>query len=159
MSALDIDVSGQTVSFELPASVYSEDSLRIAAHIFDNRAEVSAGADAKSIDITLKSKRKADAAKLRDLGGEFLNELLNQEYRALVSAFNHKVTNLVATQALFSARGGQTPPEKADETAADFKADVAKMLAEAQEEIKRTMPKKIASKGIPMTLPKKEAGA
>ena len=44
---------------------------------------------------------------------------------------------MVLTQALFSARGGETPPEKADETAADFKADVKKMMEEAREEIQR----------------------
>ena len=37
---LSIDVKKKTVSFVVPRSVYGEDALRIAAAVFDKRAEV-----------------------------------------------------------------------------------------------------------------------
>jgi His-Xaa-Ser system protein HxsD len=157
MSDLVIDAAEGSVSFEIATAAYTEQSVQIAAHIFENRAEVMAGSDSDSIDVTLQAKGKLDAEGLRALGGEFLNELLNQEYRVLVTDFNKKVTGLIITQALFSARGGEVPPEQADETTPEFKKDVEKMLAEAREDIAKTMPKKIADRGIPMTLPKEEA--
>lgn len=158
MIELDADPAARTVSFTVPAAAYSEDSVRIAAHIFDRRAGVAAAADKKSIDVELTAKAKtADAAALRRLGGEFLNELLNQEYRALVHRFNGKIAGLVVTQALFSARGGEKPPEQADESAPEFRADVEALMREAREEIARTMPKKIPPQGPPIGPRPKEA--
>lgn len=154
-----VDPKEGTAEFALPAKAYAERSLEIAAMVFAKRAEVYAAAGRGSTEVTLKAKGAgAGEAELRALAGEFLNELLNQEYRELVGRFNRKLTDLVVTQALFSARGGQNPPEQADESSPEFKAEVKKMMAEAEEEIRRTMPKKIAPKGIPLSLPKDERG-
>lgn len=150
-TSLTVDQKGRSVELRLPAAVYSPDSVRIAAHVFDRRAEAFLSEEGRTLEVTLVS-RGADAGpeELGRLGREFLNELLNQEYRALVGRFNRKITDLVVTQALYSARGGETPPEKADEGSPEFQADVERMMREAEEEIRRTMPPKIPPQGPPV---------
>lgn len=155
---LSVNAGERSVELDLPAGVYSPDSVRIAAHVFDRRAEAFLSEEGRTLEVALVS-RSGDAGpeELKALGKEFLNELLNQEYRALVGRFNRKITDLVVTQALYSARGGETPPEKADESSPEFKADVERMLKEAEEEIRRTMPPKIPPQGPPVPPEKRRA--
>jgi His-Xaa-Ser system protein HxsD len=140
-----------SVTIKAAKSIYSRDSLGIAAHIFAGRAEVYLGESGANWELTLKPKRAKTKDELAALGGEFMNELLNQEYRFLVSRFNSKIAGLVAAQALLSARGGETPrPAPAEEQDPRFKAEVERMLRDAAEEIKRTMPPRIAPQGTPL---------
>ncbi len=149
---LEIDPQEPSVSFSAPKSVYSQDGLRIAAHVFATRAEVLVAKYRDSYAVTLKSKRRsASQADLEALAGEFLNELLNQEYRFLVGRFNHKISGLIVTQVLLAARGGEQavkPPS--EERSAEFQAAVAVLMKEAEEEALRTMPKRIAPQGRPL---------
>jgi len=147
-----IDSDEKSVSFQVPQSVYSKDGLQIAAHIFSPRAEVYLDETGKKFDLTLKSKKKSVApAELESLGGEFLNELLNQEYRFIVGRFNQKLSSFTVTQALFSARGGEEIPKAHEaESTPEFKSAVEELMKTAREEIARTMPKKIPPQGTPI---------
>lgn len=155
---LERDLKERTVAFKVDARNYSKDSARIAAHVFSARAEVFIEEGKNSFELTLQAKRKsAGAAELDALAGEFLNEMLNQEYRFLVSRFNERIASLTITQSLFAARGGENPPgPAAAEAAPEFQAAVAAMLAEAEEEIRRTMPRRIAPQGNPLPPAKSE---
>jgi His-Xaa-Ser system protein HxsD len=146
---LSIDAAERSVSFALPRALYSDDAVRIAAHVFASRADAYHEETKSEHDLTLVAKRKdAKAADLETLAGDFHNELLNQEYRFDVARFNRKIADLIVTQCLLAARGGEPPAARAPETA-EFKAEAARLMAEAKDEARRTMPKKIASKGIP----------
>lgn len=151
---LSADPKEREVSFSVPRSMYSRQAVEIAAHVFSKRVDVLLAEDKKAFDLTLRSKRKtADKAELEALGGEFVNELLNQEYRFIVSRFNQKISSLIVTQALLAARGGEDArpagvPEA--EKTPEFKAKVAALLREAEEEVKRTMPKKLPPQGNPL---------
>ena len=117
-------------TLELPRGVYSEYALRIALHVFTRRAEAEAEEVRSGWRVTL---RPLGQAGLDALAGDFLNELLNQEYRFAVSALNRKVSGFLVTQALLSARGGENPPPQPEEDAA-FRAEAEGMLREAKEE-------------------------
>jgi His-Xaa-Ser system protein HxsD len=155
---LEKDLKERSVTFKVDARNYSLDSARIAAHVFSARAEVFFEEAKGALELTLQAKRKsAGAAELDALAGEFLNEMLNQEYRFLVSRFNERIASLTITQSLFAARGGENPPgPAAGEASPEFQAAVAAMLAEAQEEISRTMPKRLPPQGTPLPPPKSE---
>ncbi len=143
------DMTERSVSFELPKKMYSKDAVQIAAHVFDSRARVLLAEEKGSYSLALETKRKtATEDDLKALGGEFVNELLNQEYRFIVGKFNQKISGLIVTQAMFAARGGENPPGPSpEEQTPEFKAEVAKLMKQAADEIKRTMPKKIAPQG------------
>lgn len=154
---LDIDAKSREVGFSIPAKVYSMDALRIAAATFESRCESAAGQEKGRYEVTLKARKALDEAGLKALAGEFANELLNQEYRFLVARFNRKVADLIAAQTLLAARGGENPPGAPEgEKSPEFQAEVKKLLAEAADEIRRTMPKRIAPQGSPIP-PEKDA--
>lgn len=150
--ALKTRPSDRSVSFALPRAQYGEDGLRIAAAVFDARAEVEAAQGAKSWEVTLRSKRRVvSAPDLELLAGEFLNELLNQEYRFIVGRFHRKSAGLIVTKVLLSARGGEAPagPPPGEESP-EFKAEAARLMKEAEEEIRRVMPRKLPPQGTPI---------
>lgn len=142
-----------TIELSVPRPMYARESIEIAAHIFERRAQVYLEETPKTFKITLQARRPGrDAAWLESQAGEFINELLNQEYRAIVGRFNGKLSNLIVTQALFSARGGEHPPAPLKEDTPEMKAKIKAMMDEASAEIERTMPRKVAPQGIPLTL-------
>ena len=145
-------IDDASVEFSVPRSLYARESIEIAAHIFERRAEVYLEEAPKAFRLTLKSKRPGrDAAWLESQAGEFMNELLNQEYRSVVGRFNRTLSNLIVTQALFSARGGENPPPPLKEDSPEVKVKIEAMMNEALAEIEKTMPKKIPPQGIPLT--------
>lgn len=144
---MSVDRAERSVRFAVPRAVYSDDAVRIAAHVFANRAETYAEESKAAFDLTLVSKKAGlDDSSLEALAGEFLNELLNQEYRFVVARFNRKVADVVTAQTLLSARGGENPPAPPAETP-ELKAETQRLMREAADEIERTMPKKIAAPG------------
>lgn len=144
---MSIDRAERTVSFSVSKKLYSDDAVRIAAHVFSNRAEIYHEASKTAHVLTLEAKRRdLDEKALSALGGEFVNELLNQEYRFVVARFNRKVADVIAAQTLLSARGGENPAAPAPDSA-ELKAETARLMAEANAEIKKTMPKKLAPQG------------
>jgi His-Xaa-Ser system protein HxsD len=144
---MSVDRAERSVSFSAPRAVYSDDAVRIAAHVFSNRVDVYHEPSKTAHALTLVAKRRdLDEKALEALGGEFLNEMLNQEYRFVVARFNRKVADLIAAQTLLSARGGENPAAPAPETE-ELKAETVRLMAEAAAEIKRTMPKKLAPQG------------
>ena len=144
---IEVNRAERSVSLTAPRKTYSGDAVGIAAHVFSNRAEVYHNESKSDHELTLVAKRRdLDEAALEALGGEFLNELLNQEYRFVVGRFNRKVADVIAAQALLSARGGEKPAKPAPDSS-ELKAEVKKLMAAAEEEIRRTMPKKLAPQG------------
>lgn len=142
-----VDRAERSVSLTAPRKTYSDDAVRITAHVFFNRAEVYHGTSSSDHKLKLVAKRlDADQASLEALGGEFLNELLNQEYRFVVARFNRKVADIITAQTLMSARGGEKPAEPVPDSA-EVEAEAKKLMAAAAAEIRSTMPKKIAPQG------------
>jgi His-Xaa-Ser system protein HxsD len=153
---MTLDLAERSVALSAPRKTYSDDAVRIAAHVFSNRAEVYHRASRSAHELTLVAKRRdADAASLEALGGEFLNELLNQEYRFVVGRFNRKVADLIAAQSLLSARGGENAPPPAPDSP-ELQAEARALMDAAAEEIRRTMPKKLAPQG-PLYPPEEHA--
>jgi His-Xaa-Ser system protein HxsD len=159
---LDVEPAERTVAFEVPEKIYSRQGLEIAAQIFSSKADVYLGKTGGVFEVTLKSKRKTAAAEgdLEVLAGEFVNELLNQEYRFIVGRFNQKISSFIVTQTLLSARGGETPAEiPAEEKTPEFKARVAALMKAASAEVAKTMPPKIPHQGTPLPPVKEDASA
>jgi His-Xaa-Ser system protein HxsD len=145
----EVDAAERSVSFEVPEKIYSRQGLEIAAQVFSSKADVFLGKSGGVYELTLKAKRRSSGKlELEALAGEFLNEILNQEYRFIVGGFNRKIASFIVAQTLLSARGGETPAETpAEEKTPEFKAAVAAMMKSAEAEVRRTMPAKIPHQG------------
>lgn len=144
----------------LSKKIYSMDAVRIAAVVLSSKVNVYLAETKTSFEVTLEPKRKdAGPEQLAALEGEFGNELLNQEYRFIVSRFNSKISSLIVTQALMAARGGEAPAVAlAAEATPEFKKLVAGLMKNAEAEVARTMPKKIPHQGTPLPPVKEDAG-
>ena len=157
---LDIDAKERSVSFDVPKKIYSMDAVRIAAQVLSIKIDTYLDESKTDYEVTLKAKRKdAGAEQLSALAGEFGNELLNQEYRFVVGRFNSKISSLIVTQALMAARGGEKGTSVPDgEKTPEFKEKVRVLMANAEAEVSRTMPKKLPPQGVAMTPAKEDAG-
>lgn len=131
-----------SISMKADRCVYSDEAARIAAHVFSARAEILRRVNAAAHEFVLAAKDGAGGpAALEALGGEFLNELLNQQYRILVARFNRKSADFIATQALLAARGGEGP-DRAEPMPPLLTAELQRLKAIAESEMLRTMPEK-----------------
>lgn len=82
----------------LDAALYSPEAVKLAAFVFESRAEISVRRAGK---ISYVSMPGADER----LKGEFLNEVLNQQCRIDLAAKNSRIAGIIATKALLSAAG------------------------------------------------------
>ncbi|HXS99707.1 MAG TPA: hypothetical protein VN915_03465 [Elusimicrobiota bacterium] len=145
MTLFKVDARAGTVSFKASRAFYSRQSAAIAAHVFESKARVSLAETPRSFELELKARRKGTpAAELEALAGEFLNELLNQEYRLVVGGANKRIADLIVTQALFCAGGAgadgaaRAAGIRARESAPEFRAEVDRLMAEARAELALT---------------------
>lgn len=152
---LSLDARARQAVLRVSAKIYSQEALRITAAVFDGRADVYLEDGRVERAVTLRAARKdLDASGLEALAGEFLNELLNQEYRFIVSRFNRKISDLISAQTLLAARGGEAAPAApGGEETPEFKAEVERLMAAAAEEVSRTMPRKLPPQGLPLDRP------
>ena len=145
MMRFKVDADEGTVSFKASRPFYSKQSLAIAASVFESKAAVFLSEAGKAFAVELKSKRKGTTgAELEALAGEFFNELLNQEYRLVVVDSNAKISDLIVTQVLYRAGGGdRAAAPRTDESSREFKAAVGRLMDDARAEIAATRPKRI----------------
>ncbi len=119
------------VTLKVARAAYSKAALDLAVLTFAARARAAVAAAPGGWTVTLAGKAPHDPA----LAGDFLNEILNQECRFLVSGLNATLASLQTTQALFAARGGENPPAPPVEDAA-FRRETQALLESARKEKK-----------------------
>lgn len=113
-----LDATTATMTLSLEAGLYPIDVLYGAAFVFIDRAYVlldrhidaKDGKSARYI-VHLRGKGKLSEAQLRDIAGEFGNELLSQALRRKVVKANQKLIEDIATQAISGAAGGSLPAD------------------------------------------------
>lgn len=83
------------------SAIYSPEAVRLAAAVFEGRA-----------DITLAPAKGGIAAAVagaENAAGEFCNEVLNQQCRIDLGLKNSRLASLISTKALLSAAGEKRP--------------------------------------------------
>ncbi len=86
--------------------VYPLEAIYGASYVFIDKSYIFLEDGGKKIRVNLKGKKKMSAKKLENLGGEFLNELLNSSLRYQISKNNKKLREYIAGVVLFSASKG-----------------------------------------------------
>lgn len=108
-----------SVRFLVAAELYPLEALYGAAYVFIDRCYVLLDrADETHFSVVLTNRSAdADAAQLRDLVGEFANELLSCAWRHKIAQENRSIIEATTMQAISGAMG---PPSLDDLAALDF---------------------------------------
>lgn len=94
------------IKFEIDSKLYDLDVIYGAAYSFIDRAYIYLdGNPTKKIEVYLKGKEKLKKEQLKNLAGEFLNELINVQLRYQISEKNKKIREYIASAALMGSSG------------------------------------------------------
>jgi His-Xaa-Ser system protein HxsD len=101
-----------SIKLLLDPKIYPLEAIYGASYVFIDKAYLflKSGPSGK-IEVSLKGKKKLSKKQLRDLKGEFLNELLNYTLRINLAKYNKKIREHIVSRALFSALGGEKNTE------------------------------------------------
>lgn len=123
------------VRLKLGKPLYGAEGLAAGALALGPRAQVFVDETKATFSVEIKPGRALSEAGLRALGGEFLNEALNHEYRQSVVRFNAPLTQAVFSP-LFAKGFPEVPADPLEElepqVKADRERDVAELLAQAR---------------------------
>ncbi|HEY3355977.1 MAG TPA: hypothetical protein VGQ83_22180 [Polyangia bacterium] len=107
LEGLRITTSKDPVTFDVDTRIYPLDAVLGTAYVFINRAFVYLDHPAPNrVRVSLTGKQKLDAAGVKLLCGEFLNELLGQVLRERAAKKYGKQREALLAKALFSAAPG-----------------------------------------------------
>lgn len=129
-------ISKGAVVLTLGKPLYGAEGLAAGALALGTRAQVFVDEGRSAFSIEIRPAAKASPEKLLALGGEFLNEALNHEYRQRVVRANAPLTQAVFAP-LFAKGFPAVPADPLEELEPQVKADRAKdvgdLLAQARE--------------------------
>lgn len=161
VSAVAPQLSSAEASLALDIKSHGLEPVLGAAYLMMDKAYVSLTGDrAKTIVVTLRAKDAA-AVKPKALADEFLLDLESQKIRWAVAKNNLPIREHVAEQAVLIANGTIPPPSAsaappeppAEQLTDDQRAEIEKLIAEVEAEIKtmnqdKTKPAVSDPKGI-----------
>ena len=109
---VETDVADGTVRLRVDAQLYPLEAVYAAAYVFIDRCYVFLDREGERLRVSLSPKDGAlDEAALRDVVGEFTNELLSCAWRNQIARDNRATLEAVTAQALAGARGAPTLAE------------------------------------------------
>lgn len=92
------------VVFRIDMRLYTPEAVYSTAHSFIDRAYIYLDGDpASELIVSLKGKEKLNPDKLKQIEGEFLNELLNFMLRVEIAKRNKKVREYIVETAIVSS--------------------------------------------------------
>jgi His-Xaa-Ser system protein HxsD len=116
---MNVDKDNNSITVEINQGVYPLDSVYGASYTFIDRAYMRLDKKGKDeILVTITGKTETSAEDLHALGGEFLNELLNETLRLEISKKNKTIREMLINKALFATLPGEE--DKVDDFDDDF---------------------------------------
>lgn len=102
--SVEVEKEKKVVKLTVNSKIYSLDAIHDAALKFlDNTYIFLDGDPEKEVVITLKGKKELSEKKLKDLAGEFSNELINSNIRFRISKSNKLIREYIVSAALVGA--------------------------------------------------------
>lgn len=128
-------VLGRTdeVIFRIQKKLYPLELLQGAAYVLTDRCVAYVSEGRGYYEVTLEAKAKTGPEGLRALGGDFVNEVLNQVLRQRLLANNRVIVERILGAAFTSARGQETA-QAGSELDAASRAELDRLVAEAEAE-------------------------
>jgi len=128
MEKIKINEKENKIVISVNSKLYPLEVIYAVAYVFLDRAYIYLDGNPKSeIFVSLKGKKKVTKKALKEMGGDFLNELLNYSLRNSISKSNRKVREYILGACLFGASGKDTIPfdgsEEGEEKTEDWGKD------------------------------------
>lgn len=124
------------VALKLGKPLYGAEGLAVGALALGERAQVFVDETKTSFSVEIKPAEVLPPARLRALGGEFLNAVLNHAYRQRVVLANAPLTQGVFAP-LFAKGFPAVPADPLEELEPQVKADRARDLEELLAQARR----------------------
>ncbi len=106
MSKLKINKRENKIIVPVNTTLYPIEAIYGATYVFLDKAYVFlSGKLEKEIFVQLKGKKELTTNELKELAGEFLNELLNSSLRHQISKSNSKIREYIVGAALIGSSG------------------------------------------------------
>lgn len=95
----------KVIEFNLSNKVYNLEAILNTCYIFVDRAYIFLDSDSKGerISVALKIKKKASQKQIKQIEGEFTNNLLHNNLRYKINKNNKKITEYIVSAALYSS--------------------------------------------------------
>ncbi len=103
-----IDLETSTLSVSLDIDLYPRDALYAAAYVFLDRGYILLDRVGERFVVHIRGKQPLSEASLRELAGEFENELLAQALRHRVVKVNQHIIEQVTALAISGAVGSDS---------------------------------------------------
>lgn len=96
---------GNVIKFNLSSNIYNLEVILNTCYIFVDKAYIFLDSDSKGerISVTLKTKRKVSQKQIKQIEGDFMNNLLHNNLRYKINKNNKKVTEYIVSAALYSS--------------------------------------------------------
>ena len=99
-----IVIRDNIIMFKLDTKTYPLEAIYSTAYVFLDKAYIFLDGDPKKeIAVCLKGKKKLNSKELKELEGEFHNELLNYLLRVNIAKRNKKIREVIVGTALVSS--------------------------------------------------------
>jgi len=94
----------------LKTSIYPVEAIYGASYVFIDRVYIYLDSKKNSeVEVCLTGKKKLTANKLKEIEGEFMNELLNYVQRLSISKNTKKIREMIIERALYSSVNEDQP--------------------------------------------------
>lgn len=114
-TTVEVLTASNTVKLTLETGVYDKAAVFGAAYVFIDRCFVLVDAPAEdTLSVSLRGRDPMDDASLKDLAGEFGNELLGQALRRMLAEQNQGLLEAVVGRAVSGAIGTGLPEPEFD---------------------------------------------
>lgn len=104
--------------------LYPIEAIYGASYVFLDRVYLFLDGDPKkSVAVRLRGKEKMTSKQLKDMAGEFYNEILNYTLRDKISKNNQKLREYIMARTLFTAPQSKIAPQRESPTPKDWQED------------------------------------
>ncbi len=103
MKAEGFNKGSDIFCLQVSQKIYPIDVVMDTCFVFIDRYYIFLDLDKGKIVINLKPKEGVSRGEIKDISGEFSNELLNQAIRKKINAQHSKIREYIVSKALFSA--------------------------------------------------------
>jgi len=114
-----MSIKDNEISFVVDTAIFSQEAILMTCYVYLDRFYLFMDKEGRKVKIYLRPKQEKSLG-LKDCQGEFLNELINNTLRLMISKRNQKIREMIVKEALFFSQ----PKEDIDKSLLGLDTDI-----------------------------------